>query len=141
MGGGIYIDSSDSKVIVLPDWWSATYTDCFMQSLIDSVNVSPTFMNNTSVNGGDNVYGGLLYPCLMLGFYHDPVDVINIYFHFDSSNTSISSMASDPLRACLCRNGKPDRLLDHVFRGRTLSIPWSDFHYVCSPCWGMVWIS
>jgi len=81
--GGIYVDSSDSKVIVLPDWQSATYTICFMQPLIDSVNISLTFMNNTSVNGGDNVYGGFLYPCLMLGFYHDPVDVINIYFHFD----------------------------------------------------------
>jgi len=68
VGGGIYIDSSDSKVIVLPDWQSATTTNCFMQPLIDSVNISLTFMNNTSVNGGDNVYGGFLYPCLMLGF-------------------------------------------------------------------------
>ena len=84
------------------------------------------FANNSAGSGGDNIYGG------SLGHFCWPAESKNFFTLYDmmkeAGQTSMSSVASDPSRVCLCNDmGIPQCTIvfdqsDHlVYPGQTLS--------------------
>lgn len=96
IGGAIYIEPG-----VSPSWiWDSFDPPSSFYHLLDCNNRSTYtlhFMNNSAVNGGDDIYGGTLY---------EPSNKCNLTVTTDSS--SISSVSSDPIRVCACDStGRP----------------------------------
>ena len=97
VGGAIYVNQ-------LP-YFKKDRSDqppCFYQvhSNKDSTNLYIGFKGNLAASGGNDIYGGALH-----GFCRSLKISESIHFskfHFES--TSLSSVASDPKRVCLCNN-------------------------------------
>ena len=125
VGGGIYVEG-------LPQ------TDqCFIQ-LSQEIslrsypleNNSITFINNTSVSGGDSIYGAMIYKCITslvtMSFGADLILGENPIFNFESTNT-LSLISSDASRVCIFKDQQPQCTTLHVFEtrypGETFSLP------------------
>ena len=137
-GGAIYVaDETNSRAC-------AESTECFFQVLslhmVESSNpntINIFFSNNFASEAGDNIFGGLLDRCLPSTFaeiyrlkrkFND--DEPNMYTGLSyitrTSNVTLESIASSPVRVCFCVDGFPD--CDHqpqmktVKKGETFSM-------------------
>ena len=88
VGGAIYIHPGVTKASVIDD----DIDNCFIQNYDGKNNFDHYihFADNTAMNGGDDIYGASLFACSV-----------------NSHSNSISAVASDPLRVCLCE--RPDK--------------------------------
>ena len=103
-GGAVYIEIGMTAARVLFTW--NIQTTCFYHLLNcndnaatnNTINIS--FVNNSAVYGGDDIYGASLHEC-STGSH--PCSVI-----INRANQSTSSISSDPLHVCICDSrGKP----------------------------------
>ena len=112
VGGAIYVDElSRSKSIL-----------CFIH--FSEVTSRINFINNTSVEGGDDLYGAMLYKCyIKYDFKRStvpktlPGSVLfkeNDIVHYEAPDR-LSLISSDPLRVCLCKNNQPQCSLLHLY--------------------------
>ena len=93
------------------------------------------FVNNSAKNGGDHIYGESMYSTVCyvasVGFDGGPIMISThcVQKYFTYFPKSISSVASDPTRICICGNdSKPDCsvfYLDNikVHSGETFTLP------------------
>ena len=87
----------------------------FMFNDTDAVDIVLNFTNNTGKDGGDVIYGENSYACgfQRLSFLNVIEGIIpvtkGIQLHFNSDKKgSFSLVSSDPMRACVCKNGRPE---------------------------------
>ena len=107
-GGAIYVGNEGNTDLPLP------ILPCFYQLLNYDVNSSNwyniSFHDNSAMEGGDHIYGAFMHSgdC-----YVDPAHKVvasccaQRYFHYDPK--SQSSVSSDPMRVCICKNGSQQR--------------------------------
>ena len=136
-GGAIFVDNNVNSL-------SDSSPFCFYQLLdyCDNANLdwySITFYNNSATNGGDDIYGEFMHSVECYAYQHIssgknggcyPYDhtvsscCVQKYFHYDSK--SVSSVSSDSIRVCLCKNGGPqcsESNLDiKVYPGETFTL-------------------
>ena len=106
--GAIYVGNEGNTDLPLP------ILPCFYQLLNYDVNSSNwyniSFHDNSAMEGGDHIYGAFMHSgdC-----YVDPAHKVvasccaQRYFHYDPK--SQSSVSSDPMRVCICKNGSQQR--------------------------------
>ena len=145
-GGAIYLDSSNSYGYNS----QSTLPDCFLQVEQADLHKGLIFMNNSAGQGGDALYGRIL------GFYQQTRNVsLNCSSLFDKQKlaclfgeqfneyyincsvlftevssitpNTLSQVASDPTRVCICNNGTPachmtSMAVDPIFPGQSFSI-------------------
>ena len=98
VGGAIYVKQRphfDLNVLNNPP--------CFYQTclLFVSPEMNLTFKSNFASGGGDDIYGGSLYtPCRLFNTHRNKFATSLRIFHFQDK--TLSSVASDPTRVCLC---------------------------------------
>ena len=108
-----------------------TGTQCFIQVNATRSNTAHlTFINNTAVEGGDVVYGGLIAAGYD-GDWNCLLSFKNISDMMDQS--SVRQITAAPSRVCLCHDTSPDCLIvvdptSHtIYPGETLTVlPYSD---------------
>ena len=105
-GGAIYLGNEGNTDLPSP------LLPCFYQLLDYDYDVNSSnwynisFHNNSATEGGDHIYGALVHSgdC-----YVDPAHklvascCVQKYFHYNPK--SQSSVSSDPMRVCVCKNG------------------------------------
>ena len=106
VGGALYaVDLPKLQSQQLPCLYQLTY------NTNQTRNTSVQFVNNSARNGGDHIYGiSLKDDCTVTPDGHtESYEIQNELFQFvDKSGQSMSRVASDPKRICLCdENGKP----------------------------------
>jgi len=130
VGGAIYVDELSHLKSIL----------CFIHfseaKSLRYQNITINFINNTSVEGGDDLYGAMLYKCyIKYDFKRStvpktlPGSVLfkeNDIVHYEAPDR-LSLISSDPLRVCLCKNNQPQCSLLHLYEtrypGETFSLP------------------
>ena len=119
VGGAIYVK-------LRPAHYSIFYNTptCFYE-LLEGSNLSLNFKGNLALGGGDDIYGGSLQT-----WCSNTPGTIDKMFHFQ--NKTISSVASDPTRLCLCDDhGRPQcsnfefiyRELQPHYPGEVFTVP------------------
>ena len=113
-GGAIYVaDETNSRAC-------ATNTECFFQVL--SLHMEPSlhlntknifFSQNFASGSGNNIFGGLLDRCLPSTFaeirqLEDNNSYNGLSYVERTTNVTLDSIASSPVRVCFCVNGLPD---------------------------------
>ena len=115
VGGAVFVEGRLEVLSVAHD--INNLPTCFFQlpgisDAIDHHRITFHFVNNTAVNGGNDIYGAAFDQCNA-----DITSIIDVpsgtrflssIFHFQSSGSVTSQIASDPTRVCLCTNGLPD---------------------------------
>ena len=140
-GGAIYIDLSNSYGYQSP----STPPTCLLEVEQAGLRRGLIFMNNSAGQGGDALYGRILgyYPqtrndtvncsslfeesfCSMAN--EDYVDCSVLFTQVSSiSPNTLSQVASDPVRVCICSNSTPEchmtsMAVDPIFPGQSFSI-------------------
>ena len=127
-GGAVYVaDEMDSGTCNTTKAYS-TASECFLQAIIlsnggterdvlsiDSMSVSVKFVNNHALQGGFNLFGGLLDRCTPSPFADRSGRSIQLtdsftYFQSLSNVSNLGSINSRPVRVCFCNNSdsEPD---------------------------------
>ena len=141
-GGAIYLDSSNSYGYQL----NSILPDCFLQVEHTDFRKSLIFVNNSAGQGGDALYGETLGFYWPLGndflncsspFGHCPLVEQSSEFYANCSvlftqvssisPNTLSQVASDPVRVCICSNSTPEchmtsMAVDPIFPGQSFSI-------------------
>ena len=144
-GGAIYLDSSNSYGYQL----HSTLPDCFLQVEQADFHKGLILVNNSAGQGGDALYGRILgyhsqarnnplncsslfeedYLCSLVEQFN--THYINCSFLFAQVSsitpTTLSQVASDPIRVCICNNNTPEchrvsMSVDTIFPGQSFSI-------------------
>ena len=115
-GGAIYTTSGVYGSSKYPYDRVTVYSDCFLEAEGDYFQSQLTFENNLAGQGGDILYGGSLgSACTDIELKHDQNRCDSCLFKFQNissmKNATLSKIASDPSRVCLCTNGTPDCLI------------------------------
>ena len=114
-GGAIYVVKSNPFVYCQAEMCTAK-EDCFFQlpsqNLSNGIDVQLIFKNNSADTAGSVLYGGAIDHCKLthgLDSYSSG-EVFDMVFHIDNDTDydTTSSISSDPLRICLCKNDHPD---------------------------------
>ncbi len=123
VGGAIYIDGT--YLSHGPIYGVIPFSKCFLKfdltkagncsknncsCLINSFNTTFSFINNTAQSGGNSIYGASFDECFVSAEpYCSGLDLLRLLNVDPGRNTSdLSSVASDPLRACVCLDRKPN---------------------------------
>ena len=110
-GGAIYTTSGVYGSSRYPYDRVTVYSDCFLEVKGDYFQNQLIFENNFAGQGGDILYGGSLGSACN---EHDQSRCDSCLFKFQDissmKNATLSKIASDPSRVCLCTNGRPDCL-------------------------------
>ena len=86
--------------------------DCFFQVLDQNASTSFSsklvFVNNSTVEYGDAIYGGMIDHCSLIGLPSSSSSEV-----FDMITTlkqpeTVSAISSNPVQICVCKNGYPD---------------------------------
>ena len=122
VGGAIYISKLSIRNKLLSEYtqFSRPVTRCFFQipDLSDknelfTTNFSLNFVNNSAGNGGEAIYGTYLSSACIVTYSNKLIiiekdSVQKLFKLHNSVNTSLSAIASDPKRVCICdKNGVP----------------------------------
>ena len=109
VGGAIYVAPCfDHDRIVKRQSGKFTVTVCFFQISIESEweKLSLRFLNNFALNGGEDIFGTSVHKqCIAQKHTQLILTHFNLQQLFkirNSRNTSLSSVASDPKRVCVC---------------------------------------
>ena len=133
-GGAIYIEPGLSIIdrrndIVPSEWDKDDLPYCFYCLLnCDETSVYTfEFVNNSAVQGGNDIYGTSLELSGKICRYTDS-EVDNCRLNVSRNFSSFSSVSSDPLRVCLCNKiGHPECNIIHssqnVCPGEEMAIP------------------
>ena len=85
------------------------------------------FENNTADYAGSALYGGWVDFCEINGPERIMKPDFNSTFHVDEGESDLSVIASNPLRACLCIDSKPECTITQynlsAYPGATIQIP------------------
>jgi len=121
VGGAIFVKSCEK--FVEPSLKSIR--ECFFQlpyvenvfltkTNLQLLDINISFVNNKAQDGGDAIYGEKLHNCLATPFT-ERVFISGAYLFVQNWSNVVtyiqpgfSKIASDPTRACLCMDGKPD---------------------------------
>ena len=118
VGGAIFVEKGQEALSVIRG--ADIVPKCFFQlpgiTAINAVDhrIAFRFVNNTAINGGNDIYGAAFDQCntdfTAVAFPNGYLflNTVPSIFHFQSSGSNISQIASDPTRVCLCDNGLPD---------------------------------
>ena len=150
-GGAIYV--SDNGMCNLST--KSTVNECFIQTLAmygpmsadidsnDTRHQNIDFINNTAMQSGNSLFGGLLDRCSVSQFAEVNINNVNMdytisngtiivegYEYFKKiSNIQDIDIGSHPVRVCFCTNRQPNCSHHHdpipVIRGRQTNIPLS----------------
>ena len=66
------------------------------------------FRDNLALLGGDNIYGGWVDWSVRNGLLTYTFDTMEEILTFDGSSSSVSGIASEPVRICLCESNHPN---------------------------------
>ena len=106
-GGAIYFEPG----ITLSQTLSQDNShNCFYYQWLENSSTVPThidFINNSAIRAGDHIHGASISECLLYDI------------SYESSNSSLSLVSSEPLRVCLCQtdsNGKHVPQCDEIFK-------------------------
>ena len=94
-GGAIYFEHGITLSQILSQDGSR---QCFYYQWLENSSTRPTHIDFTNISAGragDHIYGASLNECKMDSMYN---------IGYDSSNSPLSLVSSDPLRVCLCAN-------------------------------------
>ena len=120
-GGAIYISDRTIPDTCSSNPFGASSQECFIQALalhsssshnLNTVNTF--FFNNVAGVSGSTLYGGLLDRCTVNPSAEIFLKTQNITlldgvsYIQNITNINLSSIASDPVRLCFCKNGQPD---------------------------------
>ena len=137
VGGAIYISKLSLLNQLLSDYsqFSLPVSSCFFQihDLADknelfTTNISLNFFNNSAGNGGEVVYGTYLATadCIVSNSHEiviiEKEEVQRLFKIHNSINTSLSAIASNPKRICICDiSGVPQcTKLSYIYFNATL---------------------
>ena len=88
--------------------------ECFLQlpgqNLSNGMDVQLVFKDNFAGGAGSVLYGGAIDNCILTGLdSHSSGKVFDMIVHNnDNDDNTTSTISSDPLRMCLCKNNLPD---------------------------------
>ena len=152
-GCAIKVEVSNPLTYCIPSvtgTFDLLHSDCFFQILLQypvvvfdfaetfnflNVNHTMCFNNNSAIEAGTDLYGGLVDSCILIKFK------VSIYYHDDSSTALLSghlfdaitscenkpTISSDPLHICTCRDGLTNCSGSYhpepVYPGGTLEVP------------------
>ena len=120
VGGAIFLSHNTVHLKLYSGGTRAT--KCFFE--LGGLDVSLNFQNNSAINGGDDLYGTYLYQiCFASNDIKLTLNYLRTLFKtFNSKNTSLSAISSDPLRVCICDStGEPQcARLDFIYLNATL---------------------
>ncbi len=127
-GGAIFVtDASNNFGNEIVRVSSDPNPKCFYQLSQDFINSSiskpfVTFVNNTAVLAGDNIYGGALKDVCTVtpSLLTQSFEVQDTVFDFQS--LSRSSVSSSPRRVCVCENGEPKCTdMEHIYIKKSIT--------------------
>ena len=120
-GGAIYISDRTIPDTCSSNPFGTSSQECFIQAIalhsFSSHNlntVNTFFLNNVARISGSTLYGGLLDRCTVNPSAEIFLKTQNITlldgvsYIQNITNINLSSIASDPVRLCFCKNGQPD---------------------------------
>ena len=119
LGGAIYVSDINPLIYCTQiAKFIAAYLpreECFIQlpaqSLFNGIYVNLLFKNNSADTAGSVLYGGAIDNCKLhvsgLYPYFNSGDVFDMLFQYED-DTDYSTISSDPLRICPCKNSLPN---------------------------------
>ena len=86
---------------------------CFFYIMSPTYLPHLTFVDNSAKELGSVLYGGLLDRCKLFGYESDssPTEIFRNISTFESNSNS--TISSEPLQVCFCRNNTPDCAYEH----------------------------
>ena len=113
VGGAIFVKEFPIQTL------TAELPQCFYQFNAHTT-LKVNFKSNKATNGGDNIFGGTFQGLCSINLNDDPLEnrqFINDIFQFFNTDSTLSSVSSDPKRVCLCdKEGKPlCAVIKHIF--------------------------
>ena len=130
-GGAIFVEDRD-RFSYCPEAAKSNYRldDCFFQVVDQNTSIGFSskleFINNSAVESGDAIYGGMIDHCNLIGLpASNSSEVFDMITTLEQPTTT-SATSSDPLQICGCVNGYPDCTLKQrsveVYRGETFAV-------------------
>ena len=120
-GGAIYISDRTIPDTCSSNPFGTSSQECFIQTLAQHSSsshnlntVNTFFFNNVAGVSGSTLYGGLLDRCtvnLSAEIFLKTQNITwldGVSYIQNITNINLSSIASDPVRLCFCKNGQPD---------------------------------
>ena len=120
-GGAIYVSDHTISDTCSSNPFGTSSQECFIQTLAlhsssshDLNTVNTYFLNNLARMSGSALYGGLLDRCTVNPSAEIFLKIRNttlldgLTYIQNVTNINLSSIASDPVRLCFCKNGQPD---------------------------------
>ena len=138
-GGAIFVGDTTNSILCTGNGILRLSSDlftCFITNVDPSISqdVDIFFDNNTASERGDDIFGGMLHMCrssfradgegINIG---DGFTLLRNVSNVDFDNSNISSVSSEPVKICFCRNSTPDcdyslKNTLNMHRGGTLTI-------------------
>ena len=120
-GGAIYVSDRTIPETCSSNPFGTSSQECFIQTLAlhsssshDLNTVNTYFLNNLARMSSSALYGGLLDRCTVNPSAEIFLKIRNttlldgLTYIQNVTNINLSSIASDPVRLCFCKNGQPD---------------------------------